>query len=42
MLFWIVSENAKPKTARWSVIKDVLHLVDDQQLPGGNLIPAER
>jgi ABC-type amino acid transport substrate-binding protein len=27
--YWILGENAKPKTARWSVIKDVLHLVDD-------------
>jgi Na+/H+-dicarboxylate symporter len=27
--YWILGENAKPKTARWSVIKDVLHLVDE-------------
>lgn len=27
--YWIQGENAKPKTPRWSVIKDVLHLVDE-------------
>ncbi|RLA32379.1 MAG: ABC transporter substrate-binding protein [Gammaproteobacteria bacterium] len=27
--YWILGENAKPKTPRWSVIKDVLHLVDE-------------
>jgi ABC-type amino acid transport substrate-binding protein len=27
--YWILGENAKPRTARWSVIKDVLHLVDE-------------
>jgi len=26
--YWILGENAKPKKARWSVIKDVLHLID--------------
>lgn len=26
--YWILGENAKPKQARWSVIKDVLHLVE--------------
>ncbi|MCL1048737.1 cation:dicarboxylase symporter family transporter [Shewanella abyssi] len=26
--YWILGENAKPKTPRWSVIKDVLHWVD--------------
>lgn len=27
--YWILGENAKPKQPRWSVIKDVLHWVDD-------------
>ncbi|MCL1058886.1 cation:dicarboxylase symporter family transporter [Shewanella gelidimarina] len=26
--YWILGENAKPKTPRWSVIKDVLHWVE--------------
>ncbi|CAH0991217.1 Proton/glutamate-aspartate symporter [Sinobacterium norvegicum] len=28
--YWILGENAKPKTPRWSVIKDVLHWVDEK------------
>ncbi len=28
--YWILGENAKPKKARWSVIKDVLHWVDNE------------
>ncbi|WP_028773950.1 cation:dicarboxylate symporter family transporter [Shewanella waksmanii] len=27
--YWILGENAKPKQPRWSVIKDVLHWVED-------------
>jgi len=29
--YWILGENAKPKKARWSVIKDVLHWVEDKE-----------
>ncbi|MEH6454096.1 MAG: hypothetical protein V7782_13770, partial [Psychromonas sp.] len=28
--YWILGENAKPQKARWSVIKDVLHWVEDK------------
>jgi Na+/H+-dicarboxylate symporter len=28
--YWILGENAKPRKARWSFIKDVLHLVEEK------------
>ena len=28
--YWILGENAKPRKARWSFIKDVLHIVEEK------------
>ena len=30
--YWILGKDAKPKTPRWSIIKDVLHWVDEPKV----------